>query len=315
MRVAIIIPFYNGDEYIEKCLDSIQANDNSNVSIYIINNSDRATKVHSYLQRYKMLRIIDTKPRIGFSGANNIGANIAIAEGAEIIVSLNQDTILAKNCLEKLLLPLLSNQQIAIVAPITHRYDFKCIDERFIKYYLSQCPELFCDALSGSIKDLYLVEKVSGACLAIRTETIRDYGYFDPLYFMYSEDDDLCRRIRYGKGCICIAPSAKVAHLHSNRMENCDHVDKRYSWQRHSRAIYELKRLDKPLYYNLFKVIGNNSIDYLKAILTLRMSKVFDYLLNDIRILIKYPRITKARRYERALREKHISKNIICPGR
>jgi GT2 family glycosyltransferase len=308
MRDAIIIPFYNGDEYIEKCIDSIMENCHQNLKIYVINNSDRPTTVHSLLPRCDEIRIVDTNPRIGFSAANNIGAKLAISEGADTIISLNQDTILADDCLTHMISVFEANQDIAIVAPITYKHDFKNVDELFIKYYLSQCPELFYDALNGRPKQLYLVERVSGACFAMRAAVIKSCGYFDELYFMYQEDDDLCRRIRCCKKLICISPRAKIAHMHSNRIDNPDHSGKRYSWQRHSRAIYELKSFDAPLYYSVIKVFGYNSIDYLKAIFTMKFYRAIDYLIKDMGLLLKYKKISDARRFERDLKNEIFNK-------
>ena len=37
---------------------------------------------------------------------------------------------------------------------------------------------------------------MSGACMIVRRSVIAEVGGFDPGYFMYSEELDLCRRIK-----------------------------------------------------------------------------------------------------------------------
>ena len=54
---------------------------------------------------------------------------------------------------------------------------------------------------------------VSGACLLVRRSVLEQIGGFDEGYFHYSEDTDLCRRIRDVGFDIRYEPSAVVVHL------------------------------------------------------------------------------------------------------
>ena len=54
---------------------------------------------------------------------------------------------------------------------------------------------------------------VSGACLLVRRSVLEQIGGFDEGYFHYSEDTDLCRRIRDAGFDIRYEPSAVVVHL------------------------------------------------------------------------------------------------------
>jgi GT2 family glycosyltransferase len=56
------------------------------------------------------------------------------------------------------------------------------------------------------------VPLLSGACLAIPTETWRRVGGFPGHFFMYHEDGDISARLRLFGGTIGIEPSAVVAH-------------------------------------------------------------------------------------------------------
>jgi N-acetylglucosaminyl-diphospho-decaprenol L-rhamnosyltransferase len=63
------------------------------------------------------------------------------------------------------------------------------------------------------------VDWLSGACLMVRRTAFAAIGGFDPGYFMYWEDADLCRRLRERGGRIRYAPSVHVRHAvgHSSR--------------------------------------------------------------------------------------------------
>jgi len=54
---------------------------------------------------------------------------------------------------------------------------------------------------------------VSGACLMLRMEAVRDVGLLDDGYFMYMEDLDWCERARQRGWQILYLPGASVTHL------------------------------------------------------------------------------------------------------
>jgi GT2 family glycosyltransferase len=60
--------------------------------------------------------------------------------------------------------------------------------------------------------DRRAVEQVCGACLMIRRELFQQLGGFDPYYFMYFEDTDLCVRIRATGAEIWYLPDAPIQH-------------------------------------------------------------------------------------------------------
>jgi GT2 family glycosyltransferase len=51
-----------------------------------------------------------------------------------------------------------------------------------------------------------------GACLLVRRAVIEQCGLLDERYFIYSEDQDLCRRLRRQGWQIFWLPQAKVVH-------------------------------------------------------------------------------------------------------
>jgi N-acetylglucosaminyl-diphospho-decaprenol L-rhamnosyltransferase len=60
---------------------------------------------------------------------------------------------------------------------------------------------------------------LSGSCLLLRTSAFRQVGGFDPGYFMYFEDLDLCERLGRAGWRSVYVPSAVVSHIGAHSTE------------------------------------------------------------------------------------------------
>ena len=295
---CFVVPFYNGDKYIRSCLESISGNTDFSLEVLIVNNSDRPTDVHRIAEDFRNVIVIDSEPHIGFGKAANIGARAAIQRGADYVICLNQDSIADKDLIKELLKPFRENTDTVMVSPIIYTYDFKEIEPFFVRWYLVQCPGILRDALNNNLKSYYDMLFTSGACFAIKAEFISEFGFFDPLYFMYFEDEDLCRRIRYLGYRVVVAPNAKVAHHHSHT--NCDNTGKEMIifWQRQSFAVYMLKDVKLPLASAFLRMEMKLLSTYMRLLPRLRLREIFKNLFADIRLHLSLPRILNSRRTE-----------------
>jgi GT2 family glycosyltransferase len=300
-NVHLVIPFFNGDDYIENCLDSIKANTVEISRIIIVNNSDIPTNIHKIAKYHKNIDLIETKPRIGFGKACNKGAQYAIENGAEFIICTNQDVIFGPTVVSDLIDSFSEKDNIVMSAPIIYTYDFKNMDSFFLKWYLSQCPELIYDALKQNLQQKYQTPSIPGTCFAVKSEFIKQFGLFDSLFFMYREDDDLCRRIMYLGYDIVIVPSAAVAHSpgHLNpAMEK---------WQRYSSAILELKDPEKSFLYALVRKGFQYFWEDLGLFVSFRFMRLYNNIISDIKLVISLAKVFRKRRNESAVLTK---KNI-----
>lgn len=60
--------------------------------------------------------------------------------------------------------------------------------------------------------DVHEMDAGSADCLMLRKAAIDRIGFFDPRYFMFGEDIDLCYRLKLGGWKVFYLPSARVAH-------------------------------------------------------------------------------------------------------
>ena len=99
--VSIIVPVYNVEKYIKKCVDSLITQTYSNLEIILVNDGspDNSGKIcDEYAQSDSRIKVIH-KANGGLSDARNTG--IDIAEG-QYIFFLDSDDWIDCQCIEKL---------------------------------------------------------------------------------------------------------------------------------------------------------------------------------------------------------------------
>lgn len=290
-KASVVIPFYNGDEYIDACLKSLSDGSFADTEKIIVNNSDRRTGIHEIAASYPNVKVIDTKPRIGFGRACNAGAKLAVLHGASYIIILNQDTIVGEDLVGRLIRPLEESRTLVITAPLHYEYNFSSIESSFIRGCISRCPELFSDALDGHVRPHYKIDFVRGTCFAVRADFIDRYGLFDPLYFMYGEDTELCRRVTQIGFDMAIIPGARIAHYHMHI--NASGNDKKIInlWERRSMSVLKLTDISIPFLKACIIACIDINKDYIEYLLTLKLGQLFRSILNDAMIILNLPSI------------------------
>ena len=67
---------------------------------------------------------------------------------------------------------------------------------------------------------------ISGCCFVTERELFESIGLMDENYFLYNEEDDLCRRARQSGKKICFFPEASVQHLHGQSTHQSSYREK-----------------------------------------------------------------------------------------
>lgn len=206
--VSVIILNFNGEEVIGKCLDSVLKTDYPNYEVIVVDNnsSDRSVEL---IRRFKKARILPLHRNVGYSRGNNEGAKIA---RGSILVFLNNDTEVEPNWLYEMI-PFFNDPSIGIVGCRVVLPGEKAVQTVGMRILPSGHSETigFGDCLANSYPELLEVDFVSGVAMAIR-KCIFDELFFDPMFFAYYEDVDLCLRTRKKGYRIAVATKAIVCH-------------------------------------------------------------------------------------------------------
>ena len=102
MKVSVITPVYNGEKYLEECIDSIRNQSYSDLEIIIINDGsvDSTSKMAKEIANKDERVIYIEKKNEGVSSARNSGINAATGE---FIVFVDCDDTVERNYVELLL--------------------------------------------------------------------------------------------------------------------------------------------------------------------------------------------------------------------
>lgn len=207
--VGVIIVNYNNSKDTLTCLKSLK---NQSVidklMIYLIDNcsTDNSLKEIGHPAKVK---IIKSKINLGFAGGNNLGIKLALSDGCDQVLLINNDAFFSEDhSLEKLIK---FNSDIS--APIVkfrrfgHTvYDFGGkIDWVFGRNTHYEA--------AFKVQDFYpKSDYYTGACLLINKKVFSKIGFLDENYFLYYEDADFCYRAKTAGFDLKLNPKVIINH-------------------------------------------------------------------------------------------------------
>jgi len=203
-NLSIVIVTLRSENVIFECLDSI----NQRIPVFIIENSSDYEFKNLLEKKYNNVKCILTEKNLGMGSGNNVGIRLV---KTEYVLILNPDVILEPNTLEQLMISSKIDQDFAILSPISS-------NSKYPNYK-------FCegDDLNKQDNLLFKVKSVDGYAMLFNKKKINEIlknetgnnnqNYFDENFFMYLENDDLCKRIIMNNGKILVATKAQINHL------------------------------------------------------------------------------------------------------
>jgi hypothetical protein len=219
---ASIVLYNNPLEQVQACLSSLKAD--ARVHIILIDNSQQRGRYDALSS--EDVEIINSPGNIGFGQGHNLALALVRELGSTIHLVVNPDIVVRPGCVPALAEALISRPGVAvvgprIVAPDGHLYRscklFPTPWNLFARRFAPACLYRDSDAryeLHAFQYDRPLeAASLSGAFLAFRSETFLALSGFDPRYFMYLEDVDICRRAAR-LGTLLFEPTAEVEHEH-----------------------------------------------------------------------------------------------------
>lgn len=299
--VAVVIATYNGAPWIRRCLESL-TNGSLVPHIIVVDNASTDNTREIVRADFPEVELIQRRENSGFGIANNAGIRRSIELNCAYTFLLNQDAFVLSDTIQQLANFLSATPEFDIVSPLHCSPDIGSIDKKSAVGYLNRyAKELVSDSLLGHVKSHYRIHGINAAAWLVRTKAFLTAGGFDPIFFMYAEDDDLLARFSYHGLNFALLPSARIVHLRESPSRPAQtFLEKSHSIARRarSRMILDLKNPNYSVFHTLLLCLVNGFLRPIASFMIDRDGTIFaGHLISTVQVLGLIPKIrTHARR-------------------
>jgi GT2 family glycosyltransferase len=222
----VVIVNFNVREYLLKALAALYQDTSVEIEVVVVDNASSDGSADAVETTFPGVTVVRESQNVGFGRANNAG--LTRCRG-EFVLLLNPDVVVDRGCLATLAAFLSANPRAGAAGPRLRRpedgldlaarrgfptpsaafYRFAGLSRlfrnspRFNRYNMGSFPE----------DEVHEIDAGTAACLMVRRSAIDQVGFFDPDYFMYGEDLDLCYRLKKGGWKIFYVPEAGALHV------------------------------------------------------------------------------------------------------
>jgi len=123
MKVSIIVPVFNVEPYIQRCLDSIRFQDYADIEVILVDDrgNDGSVQIaNKYIHEYKLdWKIYNNHSNLGVSASRNVGLSYATGE---YVYFMDSDDVIKEGCISELV-ESCSGEDIIIGNYETHKVD------------------------------------------------------------------------------------------------------------------------------------------------------------------------------------------------
>lgn len=225
--VSVVVLNYNGRVFLDACLSSVFqiSYPRSSYEVILVDNASTDGSVEYVRNNFPLIRILALNKNYGFTEGNNRGAELACGD---LIVFLNNDTVVDKNWLNELARVALSDSKIGICGS-----KIMSMKDRNVTQYNGRHLHVLGGVIPGGFytyknelgKEFHAVGSVQGSSFLVRKDVFKSLGGFDRDYFLYSDEVDICYRAWISGYYVAYAPNSIVYHygggtaktLNSNR--------------------------------------------------------------------------------------------------
>ncbi len=224
--ISLIIVSFNTREVLRESLQSVEREKGPlRIETFVVDNNSKDGSVAMVESEFPHVRLLCSPVNLGFGAANNLA--LALATGRYVVL-LNSDAFLCPDSLRLSVERMDAQPQVGLAGGRLVGRDFSLQPSaRMFPSILSDF--LVLTGLAGKFPNSRFfghfdrtwadpmqpaeVDWVPGAYSIIRADALRKVGFFDPNFFLYSEEVDLCRRIQQAGYKIMYWPDIVVIHI------------------------------------------------------------------------------------------------------
>jgi len=205
--LSVVIVSFKSDHVIHDCIQSIS----DQIKIIIVDNSNDENFKKSIEKKYNNVECVLSSVNLGMGSGNNLGLKNVKTDYAMI---LNPDVVLDNETIQEIITGSKVINSFAVLAPLSD-------DISYPNYKLDK------NNLSNRNNNIpFKVKSVDGFAMVLnlkkinQIENFKNYNYFDENFFMYLENDDLCKRLIDHNENIYVVPKSKIKHLGAKAVDH-----------------------------------------------------------------------------------------------
>jgi len=189
MRISFVVPAYNEEAYLGKCLEAIVAQTASaprNFEIIVVNNAstDRTREIASSFPR---VRVVD-ELRKGLTYARQAGFS---ASTGDYIANVDADSVLTPGWVDEVIRNFRQQPKLAALSGPVIYYDLTYRQRILVRVYYFIAWSTY--AINRYI--LRMGSMIQGGNFVVARYALEEIGGFDTSIAFYGEDTDIARRI------------------------------------------------------------------------------------------------------------------------
>src|SRR3989304_8553833 len=121
--VYVIVLSWNGKNDTLECLASLQQLTYPNARVVVVDNASSDGTCDAIRSAFPNIELIVNNSNLRFAGGNNVGIRRSLERGAKYVLVLNNDTVVDRDFLSRLVEAAESDKKIGVVGPKIYYYD------------------------------------------------------------------------------------------------------------------------------------------------------------------------------------------------
>jgi GT2 family glycosyltransferase len=216
--VVAVVLTWNDTRMTDACVASLLDNDHLPLHVIVVDNGSREPCGKQIQERYPCIELVALPENRGFTGGCNAGLRRALACGADYIFLLNNDTVVDRTAISRLVRELEDRTDAGAATPLI-LFPGK---ERNVQFYTSVIKRDRAMHYRYPMKPIPVASRewptveteFAPACaLMFRTAALREVGIFDEGFGTNWEDYDLCLRFTDAGWRLLSIGQAEVVHV------------------------------------------------------------------------------------------------------
>jgi len=223
--VSALIVSHNAKDLLLRCIHALYASADVPVEVVVVDNDSSDGSAATVTAEFPRATVLIQEKNLGFGRAANVGLERCTGR---FVLLVNPDVMVDLQCVGRLTDFMLTRPDAGAVGPRLLMADreldpaarrafpvpstlfYNTIglsrlfpkSPRFGRYNMGNIDE----------SEVHEIDSGSADCLMFRRAALDRVGFFDPRYFMYGEDIDLCYRLKLGGWKVFYLPTATATH-------------------------------------------------------------------------------------------------------